>query len=173
MHYWGKKMEHDYKNIISHIDIDRSLGSVEYLQFKGLDDFEEFRHDIELHNDPIELHLIKTKSYKEALILKLKKDEHAEQWKDLLREEQKTFGGSKIFYINDDCSKLLVLGVPNEMSSKINMVITRFNKINEKISRTNSKIKKENIDIYNYRIKEASDKKKEEIINFINLNLRV
>ena len=170
-------MEHDYKNIISHIDIDRSLGSVEYSIFTGIDNpiMEEFRKDIELHNDPIELHLIKTKSYKETLALKLKKSDHyREYWKELLREEQKTFGGSKIFYMNDDCSKLLVLGVPNEMSNKINMVVNRLNKVNEKISRTNSRIKKENMDIYNSRMKDNnSDKKKEEIINFINQNLRV
>ncbi len=68
-------------------------------------------------------------------------------WRDFLREEQKTFGGSKIFYINNDCNKLLVLSVPNEMRNKMNMVITRLNKINERITRINAKIKKDNLDL--------------------------
>ena len=170
-------MEPDYQNIVSHIDIDRSLDSLQYSDFHGLESepVAEFRFDIENNNDVIELHLIRTKSYKEALILKLKGNgSHYNVWRDLLRDEQKTFGGSKIYYANTDCSKLLVLGVPNEMKSKLNMVISRLNKVNEKIGRLNTKIKKENIDTYNSRIKDkTSDKKKEEILNFINQNLRV
>lgn len=170
-------MEPDYKNIISHIDIDRSLGSIEFLAFDGIenDGIHEFRDDIEAGNDSIELHLVKSKSYREALVLKLKKSPYSDAWKDLLREEQKTFGGSKIFYMDNDCTKLLVLSLPNEISSKVNMLVTRLNKINEKITRINAKIKKENIDIYSSRPKsrEAADKKKDDIINFINQNLRV
>src|SRR3989338_784084 len=169
----------DYKNVISHIDIDRSLGSLQYFSFRDIEDESsaEFRDDMEGSNDSIELHLIKSKSYKEALILRLKKSDesHSHAWHDLLKDEQKTFGGSKIFYMNTDCSKLLVLSLPNEMRNKINMLITRLNKINEKITRVNSKIRKENIDLYTERIKrkELADKKKEDIINFINQNLRV
>ena len=169
----------DYKNVISHIDIDRSLGSLQYFSFKGIEDESaaEFREDIEGSNDSIELHLIKSKSYKEALVLRLKKtdDSHSYAWHDLLKDEQKTFGGSKIFYMNTECSKLLVLSLPNEMRNKINMLITRLNKINEKITRANAKIRKENIDLYTERIKrkELADKRKEDIINFINQNLRV
>ena len=55
--------------------------------------------DIENNNDPIELQLIKNKAYKEATILGIKKTENSYLWKDFLKEEQKTFGGSKIFYI--------------------------------------------------------------------------
>ncbi len=177
--HWGGNMEHDYKNIISHIDIDRSLNSIEYFSFNGVEDNNvlEFKNDIESGNDAIELHLIKSKSYKEALILRLKKSDGAfsDVWKDFLREEQKTFGGSKIFYISNECNKLLILSVPNEMKNKMNMVITRLNKINEKITRVNSKIKKENLDVYELRLKnkEAVNKKKDEIINFINQNFRV
>lgn len=170
-------MEPDYKNIISHIDIDRSLGSIEFLAFNGIENERllEFKDDIEAGNDSIELHLVKSKSYREALILKLKKSPYSDAWKGLLREEQKTFGGSKIFYTDNDCTKLLVLSLPNEISSKVNMLITRLNKINEKITRINAKIKKENSDIYASKVrnKESLDKKKDDIINFINQNLRV
>jgi len=61
------------------------------------------------------------------------------------------------------------------MKAKVNMLITRLNKINEKITRINSKIRKDNLDIYNIKSKnkEASDREKDEIINFINMNLKV
>ena len=169
----------DYKNIISHIDIDRSLGSISYfiLNESSQDDVQEFLMDIGEGNDSIELHLVKSMAYKEALVLKLKKESQAysDAWKGLLHEEQKTFGGSKIFYINHDCTKLLVLSMPNEMKNKINMLVTRLNKINEKISRINSRIKKENAGLYSMRIKDRQnqDKTKEDLINFINQNLRV
>lgn len=172
-------METDYKNLISHIDIDRSLGAIEYASFSGVEDGNVlgFKDDFEIGNDSIELHLIKSKAYKEALILRLKKSNgaYSDVWKDFLKEEQKTFGGSKIFYIDRECSKLLVLSLPNEVKNKLNMVITRLNKINERISRINSKIKKENLDLYASKLKskESSDKKKDDIINFINQNLRV
>ncbi|MBI2101050.1 hypothetical protein HYT53_00380 [Candidatus Woesearchaeota archaeon] len=172
-------MEPDYKNIISHIDIDRSLGAIEYFSFNGIEDESilEFKNDIEAGNDSIELHLVRSKSYKEALILRLKKSNgaYSSTWRDFLHEEQKTFGGSKIFYINNECSKLLVLSLPNEVTNKMNMVITRLNKINDKITRINARIKKENIDLYASRAKNraAMDKKKDDIINFINQNLRV
>lgn len=172
-------LEPDYKNLISHIDVDRSLGAIEYFSFNGVDDesVTEFKDDFEISNDSIELQLIKSKAYKEALILKLKKSDgaYSDTWKDFLKEEQKTFGGSKIFYIDNDCSKLLVLSLPNEVKNKLNMVITRLNKINDKITRINAKIKKENLDVYSSRIKskESISKKKDDIINFINQNLRV
>ena len=168
----------DYKNIISHIDIDRSLGAIEYFSFNGMDDgaIAEFGSDIEGSNDSIELHLVKSRAYKEALVLTLKKSNGAynEAWRDFLKEEQKTFGGSKIFYINDGCSKLLVLSLPNEMRNKMNMAITRLNKINDKITRINAKTKKENLDLYESRAKtKDTNKKKDDIINFINQNLKV
>ena len=169
-------MEPDYKNIISHIDIDRSLGAIEHLAFSGMEGSKilEFRNDIEAGNDSIEMHLVKSKSYKEALILKLKKSPYSDAWKGLLKEDQKTFGGSKIFYIDNECSKLLVLSLPNEIRNKLNMVVTRLNKINERITRINSRIKKENLDIYASKVRgKAGDKKKDDIINFINQNLRV
>ena len=172
-------MEQDYKNIISHIDIDRSLGAIEYFSFSGVEDeaILEFKNDIEAGNDSIEMHLVKSKAYKEALVLRLKisNGAYSDAWRDFLREEQKTFGGSKIFYIDNECSKLLVLSLPNEVRNKMNMVITRLNKINEKITRINAKIKKENLDLYASKSKDkgAVDKKKDDIINFINQNLRV
>ena len=173
-------MEHDYKNIVSHIDIDRTLGSIQHFAFNGMEESQtsDFKTDIESGNDSIEMHLVKSNAYKEALILKLKKTDSiysGESWRGLLREEQKTFGGSKIFYIDDDCTKLLVLSLPNEMKTKVNMLVTRLNKINEKISRLNSKIRKDNIEVYTSKIKnkEATDKEKDEIINFINMNLKV
>ena len=173
-------VEHDYKNIISHIDIDRTLGAIEHFAFNGMEDsqVQDFKSDIESGNDSIELHLVKSNAYKEALILRLKKTDSVysgESWKELLKEEQKTFGGSKIFYIDNDCTKLLVLALPNEMKTKVNMLVTRLNKINEKISRLNSRIKKDNSEVYAAKLKnkEATDKEKDEIINFINQNLKV
>ena len=168
----------DYKNIISHIDIDRSLDAIEYSSFSGIEDESilEFKDDAEAGNDSIELHLIKSKAYKESLVLRLKKSNgaYSNVWKDFLKEEQKTFGGSKIFYVNDDCSKLLVLSLPNEMTNKVNMLITRLNKINDRISRINARIKKENLDLYTSKIRsKEANKKKDDIINFINQNLKV
>ncbi len=168
----------DYKNIISHIDIDRSLDAIEYSSFSGIEDESilEFKDDAEAGNDSIELHLIKSKAYKESLVLRLKKTNgaYSNVWKDFLKEEQKTFGGSKIFYVNSDCSKLLVLSLPNEMTNKVNMLITRLNKINDRISRINSRIKKENLDLYTSKIRsKEANKKKDDIINFINQNLKV
>ena len=80
-----------------------------------------------------------------------------------------------MFYTNGSCTKLLVFSLPNEMKNKINMIVTRLNKINEKITRSNSKIKKDNIDLYASRTRDRQieDKKKDDIINFINQNLRV
>ena len=171
-------VEHDYKNIISHIDIDRTLGSIQHFAFSGMEQVQDFKNDIESGNDSIELHLVKSNAYKEALILKLKKTDSiysGESWRELLKEEQKTFGGSKIFYIDEECTKLLMLSLPNEMKTKVNMLITRLNKINEKITRLNSRIRKDNIDVYMSKIKnkEATDKEKDDIINFINQNLKV
>ncbi|HLG23896.1 MAG TPA: hypothetical protein VI564_03125 [Candidatus Nanoarchaeia archaeon] len=171
-------MAFDYKNLISHIDLDRNLGSIQFFEFLGIEDekMQEFRKDVESSNDSIETHLIKSVSYKEALALKLKKSGtmFTETWREFLVEEQKTFGGSKIFYINDDCSRILLLSVPNEIKNKLNMVITRVNKINEKINRINSKIRKDNIEVYTERIKSKDPlNEKDDIINFINQNLRV
>ena len=168
----------DYKNIISHIDIDRSLDAIEYSGFNGIENESvlEFKDDAEAGNDSIELHLIKSKAYKETLVLKLKKSNgaYSNVWKDFLKEEQKTFGGSKIFYVNSDCSKLLVLSLPNEMTNKVNMVVTRLNKINDRITRINARIKKENLDLYTSKIRsKEANKKKDDIINFINQNLKV
>ena len=91
--------------------------------------------------------------------------------KEIIRDEQKTFGGSKLFYLNNNHDKILVIAVPGSMENKLNMVINRLNKINEKIHRMNLKIKKENIDMYAKR-KSIHDKK-DDIINMINKNLKV
>jgi hypothetical protein len=163
-----------YRNLISHIDIDRSITNIEYFIFTTVDDERiiEFKQDIEQNNDAIELNLIRTKAYKEAIILTLKKDtQNMEIWANLLKDEQKTFSGSKLFYLNQDCTKILILSVPENMEGKLKMAINRLNKINEKISRFNLKIKKENIDAYQKRTK--SKDKKDKIINLINENLKV
>ena len=170
-------MENDYKNVIQHIDIDRSVGSFELFSFEGIDSQQvmEFKDDILSNNDSIETHLAISKSYKESLVLRLKKpyDGSANAWHSFLKEDQKTFGGSKIFYINSDCTKLLVLAMPNEIKNKLNMVVSRLNKINERISRLNSKIKKDNLDLYSARAKNKEiNKSKEEIVNFINHNFK-
>jgi hypothetical protein len=163
-----------YRNLISHIDIDRSINGIDYFIFASLNDekIAEFKEDIEQDNDAIELNLIKTNSYKEAVILMLKRDSHNnEVWGRLLRDEQKTFSGSKLFYLNHDYSKMLILSVPENMEGKLKIVVKRLNRINEKINRFNLKIKKENLDAYQRR--EGSKTKKDRIINLINENLRV
>ena len=89
----------------------------------------------------------------------------------MIRDEQKTFGGSKLFYLNDALDKFLVISVPRSIEGKLNMVINRLNKINDRISRLNSGIKKENLEIY---MKRQSLKDKKDIVaNMINKNLRV
>ena len=163
-----------YRNFISRIDVDRSINNIEYFTFASIDDAKimEFRKDIGQDNDTIELNLIKTNAYKEAIILTLKKGlQDSRIWGGLLRNEQKTFSGSKLFYLSRDSAKLLLLSIPENMEGKLKMVITRLNKINEKISRFNLKIKSENTDAYQKRVKNKD--KKDRIINLINQNLRV
>ncbi len=163
-----------YRNLISHIDVDRSINSIDYSAFTTANDARivEFKQDIFDDNDTIELNLISTNSYKEAIVLTLKKDsEDNEVWSNLLRDEQKTFSGSKLFYLNKDYSKLLVFSIPENMEGKLRMVLNRLNKINEKITRFNLKIKKDNVDTYNKRTRNKD--KKDRIINLINQNLRV
>ncbi len=162
-----------YRNLISHIDIDRSINSIVYLSFRGISSeavFNEFLNDINSGNDSIELSLIKNKAYKEAVIISLSIDKKNNSVIEMLREEQKTFGGSKVFYINDALDKLLVVSVPGSMEGKLNMVINRLNKINEKVSRLNLKIRKENIEAYMNR--ELKDKK-DFVVNMINEKLKV
>lgn len=88
----------------------------------------------------------------------------------MVKEEQKTFGGSKLFYMNDTFDKILVVSVPRSMEGKLNMVINRLNKINERITRLNQRIKKENIEAY---MKRDIKDKKDFVVNMINKNLRV
>ena len=162
-----------YRNLISHIDVDRNINNIDYFIFATADDARimEFKQDIEQNNDVIELNLIKTNAYKEAIVLTLKKDkQNREIWSNLLRDEQKTFSGSKLFYLNRDYTKILILSIPENMEGKLKMVVNRLNKINEKISRFNLKIKKENFDVYQ---KTKNKDKKDKIINLINENLRV
>ena len=161
-----------YRNLISHIDIDRSINSIAYLGFRDIGSealFNEFLNDINSGNDSIEVNLIKNKAYKEAVVMSLSTDKNNSVM-EMLREEQKTFGGSKVFYVNDAFDKLLVVSVPGSMEGKLNMVINRLNKINEKVSRLNLKIKKENIEAYMSRnIKD----KKDFVVNMINEKLKV
>ena len=164
-----------YKNLISHIDIDRSINSIQYINFRDINnelEFNDFMKDIGTNNDTIELNLIKNKAYKEAVIMSLNKDISRNMILiDRIREDQKTFGGSKLFYISDSFDKLLVISVPRSMEGKLNMVINRLNKINDKIARLNSKIKKENLEIY---IKRQSLRDKKDIVaNMINEKLKV
>ena len=37
--------------------------------------------------------------------------------------EQKTFSGSKLFYLNPDYTKILILSIPENMEGKLKMVI--------------------------------------------------
>jgi len=167
--------EHEplYRNLISNIDVDRSINNIDYFIFTTVNDARtiEFKQDIEQNNDAIELNLIRKNAYKEAIVLTLKKDiENKKIWVNLLKDEQKTFSGSKLFYLNNDYTKILVLSIPESMEGKLKMVINRLNKINEKIKRFNLKIKKENLDAYNQT---KNKDKKDKIINLINQNLKV
>jgi|TARA_Y100000310_G_scaffold318480_1_gene372651 hypothetical protein len=163
-----------YKNLISHIDIDRSINSIEYINSRDINSeftFKEFINDINLNNDAIELNLIKNRAYKEAVIMSLNIDiRKNDLLVEMLRSEQKTFGGSKLFYLNAAFDRLLVISVSRNLEGKLNMVINRLNKINEKISRLNARIKKENLEIY---MKRSVKDKKDIVVNMINKNLKV
>ena len=165
---------YNYKNLISHIDFNRSINSIEFFSFNDVSKeakFAEFMNDINANNDTIELSLIKNKAYKEAVIIPLHiNSEDIQTLLEILRDEQKTFGGSKLFYLNDSFSKILVISVSGQVEGKLNMVINRLNKVNEKIGRSNSRIKRENLDTY--MSKNAKDKK-DLIVNMINKNFRV
>jgi len=164
-----------YKNFISRIDIDRSLNSLEYFNSNDMDkvqNFEEFFDDINTSNDTIELNLIKNKAYKEGVIMSLSANSTKKDvTREMIKGEQKTFSGSKLFYINERSDKILVFSVRGSLEGKLNMVINRFNKINEKIGRINTKIKMENSEIYMQR--QSMKDKKDLIINMINKNLKV
>jgi len=164
-----------YRNLISSIDINRSIDSIEYINFRDINNelvFKDFLNDIKLDNDTIELNLINNKAYKEAVIMSLNKDISTNTTViSMIKEDQKTFGGSKLFYINDAFDKILVISVPRSMEGKLNMVINRLNKINEKIARLNSKIKKENLEIYMAR--QSLKDKKDTVVNMINERLKV
>ena len=164
-----------YKNLVSSIDINRSIDSIEYINFRDINSelvFKKFLNDINLNNDTIELNLINNKAYKEAVVMSLNRDiSRSTIVIDMIKEDQKTFGGSKLFYISDEFDKLLVIAVPRSMEGKLNMVINRLNKINEKIARLNSKIKKENLEIYMAR--QSLKDKKDIVANMINERLKV
>ena len=164
-----------YRNLISHIDINRSINSIRYLGFRDISkesEFRQFLNDINYSNDAIELNLIKNKAYKEAVIMSLSYNISGnETLIKMVREGQKTFGGSKLFYLNDTFDKMLVVSVARNMEGKLNMVINRLNKINDKITRLNSKIKKENLEAYMNR--QGLKDKKDIVVNIINKYLKV
>ena len=164
-----------YKNLISNIDLNRSIDAIDYFNFNGMDKepkFAEFLNDINKDNDAIELNLIKNRVYKEGVIMSLNII-NAERGflKEIIKDEQKTFGGSKLFYVNDSFDRILVMSVKGSMDGKLNMAINRLNKANERIYRLNAKIKKENTEMYLKR-KSINDKK-DAIVNMINKNLKV
>ena len=164
-----------YRNLVSTIDINRSIDSIEYINFRDINNefiFREFLSDINSNNDAIELSLINNKAYKESVIMSLNRNiSRNATLIDMIKEEQKTFGGSKLFYLNAAFDKLLVISVPRSMEGKLNMVINKLNKINDKIARLNSKIKKENLEIYMKR--QGLKDKKDIILDMINRNLKV
>ena len=164
-----------YKNLISHIDINRSINSIRYLGFRDISkesEFRQFLNDINYSNDTIELNLNKNKAYNEAVIMSLSYNISGnETLIKMIREGQKTFGGSKLFYLNDTFDKMLVVSVARNMEGKLNMVINRLNKINDKITRLNSRIKKENLEAYIKR--QGLKDKKDIVVNIINKYLKV
>src|SRR3989344_3012967 len=163
--------EFTYRNLISHIDINRDAIEFIDLEHSG-NRITEFFNDMQRDNDTIELNLIKNMAYKEAVIMPLHIiNSESGFLKEIIRDEQKTFGGSKLFYINDMHDKIMVMAVPKSMDGKLSMVISKLNKVNEKISRLNSKIKKDNEEIYLKR--KSGNDKKDELVNMINRNFKV
>ncbi len=163
-----------YKNLVSHMDLDRNINSIEHFNLKSIEEpkFSEFHNDMSINNNAIELSLIKNNAYKEAVILKIKKELEQEGIiKEFLKEEQKTFGGNKLFYLNQQLNKILIMAVPGSLEGKIRMVIQRLNKINDRVYRLNAKIKKDNFAVFKKRIKMHDTKDK--IIDSINKNLRI
>ena len=66
-----------YRNLIFSIDINRSIDSIEYINFRDINReivFKKFLNDINLNNDTIELNLINNKAYKEAVVMSLNRD---------------------------------------------------------------------------------------------------
>ncbi len=164
-----------YQDLISHIDIKRTVDSIGYFNFADLASdlkFYEFENDIGAGNDSIELNLIKNRAYREAVIMTLNgKVNDGNLLLDMLREEQKTFGGSKLFYLSSGFDKILVLSTQGSMEAKLGMVIGRLNRVNEKIARLNHKIKKGNVEAFAQRQK--IEDKRDKVINLININLKV
>jgi len=164
-----------YRNLISHIDINRGINSIQYINFRDINnelEFKEFLNDINTNNDAIELSLINNNAYKESVIMSLNMNISGNDTiLKLISDEQKTFGGSKLFYLNESFDKLLVISVSKNMEGKLNMVINRLNKVNDRISRLNSRIKKENLEAYTKR--QSLKDKKDILVNMINKNLRV
>lgn len=168
-------LQFTYKDAISHLDFKRDVNDISFQEFKGLDDplIQEFTKDIDENNDAIELHLARTKAYKEMLILPLVKNTSVDGCFSLLKDEQKTFGGSKIFYLNENCTKILLLAVKGEIMNKLNMLITRMNKVNERITRRNTQIKKDNLELYDSLLKKKTELSKEdEVVYFINQHFK-
>lgn len=163
-----------YNNLISPLDVNRSVNAIEHFSFESIEEdarFLEFLEDMQHNNDSIELNLIKNNAYKESVMISLHINESdKETLMNLMRDEQKTFGGSKLFYINEQGDKISIVAVPGSVDGKVNMVISRLSKINEKIHRMNTKIKKENTEMF---MKRNSKDKKDKIINMINKNLKV
>ena len=164
-----------YKNLISNIDLNRSIDAIDYFNFNDMGKdlkFTELLNDINKDNDAIELNLIKNGVYKEAVIMSLNIINVERGFlRKIIKDEQKTFGGSKLFYVNDGFDRILVMAVRGSMDGKLNMVINKLNKANERIYRLNAKIKKENMEMYMKR-KSINDKK-DIIMNMINNNLKV
>ena len=162
-----------YRNLISHIDINRD--AIEYLNFDDISKdvkFDEFIDDMHKDNDTIELNLIKNKAYREAVVMPLHiKNSESAFLREIIKDEQKTFGGSKLFYINETNNKILVVAVPKSMDGKLHMTINKLNKINERISRLNAKIKKGNTEMYMKR--KSVNGKKDDVVNMVNKNLKV
>jgi len=164
-----------YRNLISILDIDRNINAVAIVSFNAIEKspfYSEFSKDIFSSNDQIELNLVKHNAYSEGILLTL----HTKLREDpllmgLVLEHQRTFGGSKLFYLNESKDKILVLALPGSMEGKLQMVVNRINKVNEKVHRLNQKIKKDNID--NFTRRQGSTDKKDLILNVVNKNLKV
>lgn len=169
------ELQFTYKDSIPQLDFKRDVDDISFQDFKGLDDpvIQEFTKDIEENNDALELHLARTKAYKEMLVLPFVKGVSIEGCVSLLQDEQKTFGGSKIFYLNEEHTKILLLAVKGEIMNKLNMLITRVNKVNDKIAQKNAQIKKDNLELYDSLLKEKTElSKKDEVVYFINQHFR-
>ncbi len=164
----------EYHDYVYPIDVSRHPDTITIVHEERIlqyPELSEFTIDMYSSNDSIELNLVKNNVYQEAAIFTLTRSlSRNETLYNLVLEQQKTFGGSKLFYINETKTKLLILAVKGSMEGKISMVIARLNRVNEKVHRINAKFKKENLELSMKKSLHPSEK--DSVIGLLNKSLK-